>query len=182
MRRNASVFLLSVLALAAVLGACADQPGDEECTPDTNLDDRSDGCPYGEPGGPKVSETQCNTPQKAPKSAACKQVLTWPKLYQKLVAEQSAGGGGCADAGCHGAGAGGITLKKNDAAGAFNTLEFYAGAELSPYIDTQRPQLSWIACNAFSKEGGGVPMPPPSGMQKSLANEVELWVACGIPH
>jgi hypothetical protein len=178
----ATSILFAALAAAAVLGACANNVGDEECTPDTNPDDRSDGCPYGEPGGPKVTESQCNTPQKDPKSAACKQALAWPNLYKKLVAEQSTGGGGCADAGCHGAGAGGITLTKKDAVGALNTLQTYVGAELTPYIDTQHPQFSWIACNAFSKEGGGVPMPPPSGLQKPLADEVELWVACGAPH
>jgi hypothetical protein len=182
MRRHALLLLLSVLASSAVLGACANNVGDEQCTPDTNLDDRGDDCPYGEPGGPKVMEPQCNTPQKLPKSAECKKALTWTTLYPKLVAEQSKGGGGCADSGCHGAGAGGITLTKKDAAGALSTLEFYGGAELTPYIDLQHPQFSWIACNAFSKEGGGIPMPPPSGMQKTLADEVNLWVACGTPH
>ena len=181
MRRKASVLLLSVLASATVLGACANDVGDEQCTPDTVLADRTDDCPYGQPGGPKVSEPQCNTPQKPPKSAECKKALTWDTLYPKLVAEQSKGGGGCADSGCHGAGAGGITLSKKDAAGALNTLQFYGGSELTTYIDRQNPQFSWIVCNAFSEAGGGIPMPPPSGMQKTLADEIELWVACGTP-
>ena len=179
MKRGASLLVLFVLGAALLPSACANNVGDEECTPGADPDDKGDGCPYGDPGGPKIHEAACVT-KLAPKGATECKTLTWATVYADLVATAPAGAG-CADDGCHGQqNAGGIHLDKKDPTKALITLATYKGAQTTPYINTDKPELSWIRCSVEGTEGGGVPMPP-AGMSKALSSEVATWVACKLP-
>ncbi|HEY4117020.1 MAG TPA: hypothetical protein VGM56_04165 [Byssovorax sp.] len=192
--------LLAALAAAIALPfACANDVGDQECNATTNLDDTTDDCPYGPPGGPKVDEPECATAQIAPSSSTCKDDAGAPLTFEKVyvdMQDSSLGGAVCSAVGaCHGGpdGKAGIELDdplgsngkvdKTVVASAYNVLKSYKGTHDNDYISATDPAASWIVCNIEQVEGGGKVMPPsqlpPIAPTSFAFEELKRWVQCG---
>ncbi len=168
------------LALGVAVGSCAwaaCATNDALCYPDSNPADKSDDCPYGPPGGPKVQESAC--PDIEQSGDGC--TVSWDDVYGLFDGPQ----GGCTASACHGdmsKAAFGIYLPTGDSMTAYATLTSYKGAPGYPYIDVDSPKHSWILCNLKGVQGGGYPMPKPSGFTDPMALEtIATWARCGMP-
>src|SRR5262245_15205706 len=133
----------SFVLLAALLTASCSDVGDQECTPDSVPTDEDDDCPYGPPGGPKVTEQgDCEITQRTDTSDCDK---TWTADVFPLLTTQ-AKSGNCSTSSCHGTapGAGGVFLDLANAGAAYDVLAGYLGSPNYPYINTENPEHSWI--------------------------------------
>ncbi|MEO5731022.1 MAG: hypothetical protein ABI134_06815 [Byssovorax sp.] len=167
------MLLTAAIALAS-LGGCNDV-GDAICPQGTNPDDTADGCPYGPPGGPRIHEDGCpDIPQIS--GAMC--TVSWRSDIWPLLNEQAPEGQGCGVSGCHGSGAGGLTLPTDDAAKSFSTLKAYSPQVGYPYINDAAPGHTWILCNLHGDKGGRSLMPP-TKMEQATYDKVKLWAQCG---
>lgn len=173
--------LRTALALAAGLGAaiaggCTTDVGDQYCTEESVATDKDDHCPYGPPGGPKVAGGGCppiviDTTQCGP---------TWEGDIFPLFKDPTRGN--CTASGCHGAepGAKGIYMPPNDAQASYIELKGYVNTLQAPYLSDEDPTRAWLLCNLEGTNGGGSPMPPPSGLAPAELGLVQQWAACGM--
>jgi hypothetical protein len=172
-RRGRTLLLTATIALAS-LGGC-NNVGDAICPQGTNPDDTSDGCPYGPPGGPRIHEEGC--PDIAQVSdASC--TVSWRNDIWPLLNANAPTGQGCGIMGCHGSGAGGLTLPMDDAAQSFKVLKAYSPQQGYPYINDSAPGHTWILCNLHGDKGGRSLMPP-TKMDQAMFDQVKLWAQCG---
>lgn len=72
-------------------------------------------------------------------------------------------GSSCGAMGCHGSGAGGLTLPSDDPEKSFNVLRAYSPQQGYPYINDGAPGHTWILCNLHGDKGGRSLMPPTKG-------------------
>lgn len=172
-RQGLSLLLTAAIALAS-LGGCNDV-GDAICPQGTNPDDTGDDCPYGPPGGPRINEDGC--PDIAQISDATCNVSWRNDIWPRLNANAPPGQG-CGINGCHGSGAGGLTLPLDDAAKSFNVLKAYSPQQGYPYINDSAPAHTWILCNLNGDKGGRSLMPP-TKMDQATFDAVKLWAQCG---
>ena len=172
-RRGLSSLLTAAIALAS-LGGC-NGVGDAICPQGTPPDDTGDGCPYGPPGGPRIYEEGCpDIPQIS--GATCN--LSWREDIWPLLNGLAPAGQGCGISGCHGSGAGGLTLPTEDAAKSFSVLKAYSPQQGYPYISDSAPGHTWILCNLHGDKGGRSLMPP-TKMDQATFEKVKLWAQCG---
>ena len=80
--------------------------------------------------------------------------------------------------GCHGSGAGGLTLPSDDPEKSFNVLRAYSPQQGYPYINDGAPGHTWILCNLHGDKGGRSLMPPTKGADAAF-EKVKLWAQCG---
>ena len=171
-RRGLPSLLAAAIALAS-LGGCS--VGDAICPQGTVSDDTSDSCPYGPPGGPRIHEEGC--PDIAQISGAtCN--LSWREDIWPLLNGLAPPGQGCGISGCHGSGAGGLTLPTEDAVKSFSVLKAYSPQQGYPYINDSAPAHTWILCNLHGDKGGRSLMPP-TKMDQTTFDTVKLWAQCG---
>lgn len=169
---------VGLLALTLTCASC--KTGDTLCYPDSVPTDKTDDCPYGPPGGPKVQEAAC---QDIPQSTSdC--TTSWADVYAKAFDGPSPMGS-CTLGGCHGDKAKasfGVYLPAGDAATAYASLTAYKGSMGYAYVNAEQPKHSWILCNLEGVAGGGYPMPKPSGLvDPSVYKIVAEWARCGMP-
>ena len=165
--------LTAAIALAS-LGGC-NNVGDAICPQGTNPDDTGDGCPYGPPGGPRIHEEGC--PDIAQITGAmC--AVSWRNDIWPLLNAQAPMGSSCGATGCHGSGAGGLTLPSDDPEKSFSVLKAYSPQQGYPYINDAAPGHTWILCNLHGDKGGRSLMPPTKGADATY-DKVKLWAQCG---
>jgi hypothetical protein len=167
-----------LFASCVVLG-CSTDVGDQACTEKSVATDKDDGCPYGPPGGPRVTEGGCPNVVVEGDPTAC--TVSWEGDVFPLFKDPAIGN--CSADGCHGpvARQGGIYLPAGDPAASYVELKDYLNSELAPYVSDEAPEEAWILCNLTATIGGGEPMPPKSGLTDATALAViERWVTCGM--
>lgn len=169
----AAAFVVSV-----AISAC--YSGDQSCSEAYNQNDPDDHCPYGPPGGPKLSESAPDCPQVpklSPSAEECK--IGFPEVYARLEAPD---GGNCSNAGsgCH-------TLKIKgiepfvDEQGMLDALSAYKGDVGRKYFDPEAPEKSWWICNLRGDAGKLMPQNPTPRMKGDDILLVERWLGCGAP-
>jgi hypothetical protein len=172
--RGRRSLLLTVAIALASLGGC-NNVGDAICPQGTNPDDTGDGCPYGPPGGPRIHEEGC--PDIAQITGAMCSV-SWRNDIWPLLNAQAPMGSSCGMTGCHGSGAGGLTLPSDDPEKSFSVLKAYSPQVGYPYINDAAPGHTWILCNLHGDKGGRSLMPPTKGADPTY-EKVKLWAQCG---
>ena len=182
--RGVCIFLLGAPALA--VGACS--TGDQVCIEDSIDRDKSDDCPYGPVGGPKVKVADDNSCQDLPDFAAKPVAGACPSWADVWVRFTAGDGGRCSNAGCHsGASLGaGLSLPADQPGKAYETLSNYQ-RDGRPYLqDKGKPgaEKAWILCNVQALIGGYSPMPQPGGLVgPTKTTDIALvrdWVNCGM--
>lgn len=173
---------MSLAALAFVVSslfaACFN--GDQSCAEAYNQNDPNDHCPYGPPGGPKLSESSpdCpNVPKLSPGSEECK--IGFPEVYARL---EAADGGNCSAGGngCHAYLIKGIE-PFGDQQGMLDALAAYKGDIGRKYFDPDAPEKSWWICNLRGDAGKLMPQNPTPRMKADDIALVERWLGCGAP-
>lgn len=169
----------AALALGVSLAFSACYTGDQSCAEAYNQNDPNDHCPYGPPGGPKISNANapdCPLITKLDAASAECQV-TFADVYPRLDA---ADGGNCSNngTGCHSSTIKGIA-PFTDAQSMLDALSVYKGEIGRKYYDPDVSEKSWWVCNLKGDAGKLMP----TGATPRMKNEdillVERWLACG---
>lgn len=171
----------AALAVGASLAFSACYTGDQSCAEAYNQNDPNDHCPYGPPGGPKISAD--NTPdcpiitKLDPAGADCQ--LTFADAYARLDAPD---GGNCSNggSGCHSATIKGIA-PFTDPQAMLDALSVYKGEIGRKYFDPDNPEKSWWVCNLKGDAGKLMPTGATPRMKAADIALVERWLACGAP-
>lgn len=171
---------MAALAFAVSAGFAACFNGDQSCSEAYNPNDPDDHCPYGPPGGPKLSESSpdCpNVPKLSPASEECK--IGFPEVYARL---EAADGGNCSAGGngCHSYLIKGIE-RFVDQQGMLDALSAYKGDIGRKYFDPDAPEKSWWICNLRGDAGKLMPQNPTPRMKGEDIALVERWLGCGAP-
>jgi hypothetical protein len=141
------------LTLSIALGALAacNRIGDQICEEGTDPNDHDDQCPYGPPGGPKVTEDGC---PDIPQVSGPECTLSWRNDIWPAMTTFAADNGtvSCSLAGCHGP----TTVLKlpDDPEQAYQVLKGYVGQQNYPYLSDKAPAHTWILCNLHGDKGG----------------------------
>jgi hypothetical protein len=176
--RRPLLLALSLAFAALVALAACDNVGDQICGEGTDPNNHDDQCPYGPPGGPKVTEDGCpDIPQVS--DASC--TLSWRNDIWPALTTGAADSGSlsCALAGCHGP----TTVLKlpEDAEQSYQVLKNYLGQQNYPYLSDKTPGHTWILCNLHGDKGGGQPMPQGTRLPDAVYQKVLQWAQCGEP-
>lgn len=168
------------LFFAASVAFSACDTGDQSCSEAYNQNDPNDHCPYGPPGGPKLSENApaCPLVPKLDKaSAEC--AITFADVYPRLDA---ADGGNCSSGGngCHSNIIKGIAPLKTEQA-MLDGLSVYKGEVGRKYFDPEAPEKSWWVCNLRGDAGKLMPTGSTPRMKAEDIALVERWLGCGAP-
>lgn len=166
------------LAISVAFSAC--YTGDQSCSEAYNPNDPNDHCPYGPPGGPKLSEDApacAKVPQLDKQSAECQ--VGFPEVYARLEAPD---GGNCSNngTGCHSLPVKGIE-PFGDPQGMLDALAAYKGEIGRKYFDPDNPTDSWWVCNLRGDAGKLMPQNPTPRMSSADIALVERWLGCGAP-
>lgn len=180
-----SVLFHGVAIVFAIAVGCTSGTGDQSCPPGFDPNDKSDECPFGPPGGPKVRESGCPDiaiDESGPDCGA----LGWeedifPLLTSKAPATQNCSSDACHDPPNNLTPAGGIRMPRDDAQKSFDTLKSYELGDNYPYMSDTAPSHTWILCNLSGAKGGSQPMPPPPLPLIDAADFslVKTWAECG---
>lgn len=165
-------------AVSAVFAACFN--GDPSCSEAYNQNDANDRCPYGPPGGPKLSESSPDCPEVPKLSASSEECkVGFPEVYARL---EAADGGNCSNggAGCHSLKIKGIEPFV-DEQGMLDALSAYKGEVGRKYFDPDAPEKSWWVCNLRGDAGKLMPQIPTPRMKAEDIALVERWLGCGAP-
>lgn len=175
------LFGAAALALLTSLAFSACYTGDQSCAEAYNQNDPNDHCPYGPPGGPKVSNSNApDCPLITKLDAAsdeCK--LTFADVYPRMIA---ADGGNCSNngTGCHSSSIKGIApFKEQDPQSMLDALSVYKGEIGRKYYDPDASEKSWWVCNLRGDAGKLMPTGATPRMTNADIALVEKWLACG---
>ncbi|MFO0755274.1 MAG: hypothetical protein U0359_02210 [Byssovorax sp.] len=159
------------------LAAC-NHVGDQICEEGTDPNNHDDQCPYGPPGGPKVTEDGCPDIPQMP-GPAC--TLSWRDDIWPALTTGAAESDipSCALLGCHGPKT--VLKLPEDPEQSYQTLKGYVGQQNYPYLSDKAPGHTWILCNLHGDKGGGQPMPQGTRLPDALYEKVVAWAQCGEP-
>jgi len=166
---------LTVLALVALAG-CPNPTKDAHCEPDAPSRDLDASCIYaGNGNGPEVPDGTCTVPGTAPAQSDCDTAFSFDEIQSKIVASSD----GCARSECHGdARQAGIFFDVADPQQVYATLTTITGSVGSPYVVPGED--GWMYCSVAAIDGGGVPQPPPGGLDSAEdVSLVQNWILCG---
>ncbi|MCC6556059.1 MAG: hypothetical protein IT372_24120 [Polyangiaceae bacterium] len=182
--RRILVVSLTGTALAAIAApGCIPDIGDQYCYPSSDVTDKDDRCPYGSPGGPKLTIKSCDATAAQPD---CTAPPTFEQVFEIL---NDPALGGCSADGCHGRETDNAPwLPKDDPAEMHSRITSFSTPERGQYLNPATvgtpTDLSWMICNLQGIDSGGSPMPPQSGLADrnggaEAIDTVLLWAACG---
>ncbi|MEZ4313370.1 MAG: hypothetical protein R3F14_35560, partial [Polyangiaceae bacterium] len=164
---------------SAGIGACYN--GDQSCSEAYNPNDPNDHCPYGPPGGPKLTENALTCPEVPKVDPADCQGVSFTEVYAVLQAPVDTGGGNCSGGetgGCHSNPIKGIAPLKGEQE-MLDALSVYKGEVGRKYFDPEEPTKSWWVCNL--RGDAGKLMPTSGRMNAANIAAVEKWLGCGAP-
>ncbi|MBK8258316.1 MAG: hypothetical protein IPK82_37315 [Polyangiaceae bacterium] len=167
----------TALGVSLAISACYN--GDQSCSEAYNPNDFGDHCPYGPPGGPKLTgENAPKCPEIAKLDSASPEcAITFTEVYARLDA---ADGGNCSNGGqgCHTGSIKGIASLNGEQA-MLDGLAVYKGEVGRKYFDPEEPLKSWWVCNLRGDAGKLMPTGGTPKMKAADIALVEKWLACG---
>ena len=172
----------AAVALLASVAFSACYTGDQSCAEAYNQNDPNDHCPYGPPGGPKISNDNapdCPLITKIPAGDPQCTTISFADVYPRMIAPD---GGNCTNAGsgCHSSVIKGIDpFTKDDPQAMLDALSVYKGEIGRKYYDPDASEKSWWVCNLRGDAGKLMPTGATPRMQNADIALVEKWLACG---
>ena len=189
--RRFQVGACSVAALSpffvwlAMTSACGKDRADAHCTPDDPSYEGGGRCIFSADGeaSSNADEGPC-VPDDADAGVPTKPA-TCPTDDEVWTFFTDPARGNCTASACHGNAtnpSGGIYFNANDRSEMYIVMTSTLGTVGTPYVEPgdSAYEASWIVCSLISKKGGGIPMPPQSGLPNyDDAQVIRDWLLCG---